>query len=104
MFGPGGLGWGMGPGPGPSLKSLVREAKRSDLVASPLIRAMLAVDLPDASTPTPEPTIADLMREVLAIRDRLAGLEQRVWQCQCALVRLDGSLAALASRVDDLAF
>jgi hypothetical protein len=52
---------------------------------------MLAVDLPDASTPTPEPTIADLMREVLAIRDRLAGLEQRVWSVSA---RWSGSTAA----------
>jgi len=59
--------------------------------------------MPDAAAPLPEPTPADLMRELLALRDQLAGLEQRVYQIQCALVRLDGSLAALASRLDDLA-
>jgi hypothetical protein len=54
------------------------------------------------SPPTPEPTSADLMRELLAIGDRLVGLEQRAYECQCALIRLDGSLAALAARLDDL--
>jgi hypothetical protein len=50
-----------------------------------------------------KPTIADLLREVLSIRDRLAALERRVWECQCALVRIDGTLAAVATQVDDLA-
>jgi hypothetical protein len=52
--------------------------------------------MPDAPAPTPEPTIANLMREVLALRSQLVGLDQRVYQCQCMLVRIDGSLAAWA--------
>jgi hypothetical protein len=56
--------------------------------------------MPDASAPTPELITADPMRELLAIRDRFASLEQRVWECQCVLDRLDGNFAALAARID----
>jgi hypothetical protein len=59
--------------------------------------------MPDASLPTREPTTADLMRELLAIRDRLAAVEQRVYECQRVLLRIDVAVAALAFQVDDLA-
>ena len=58
--------------------------------------------MPDAFAPADEPTLANVLRELKALADRLAGLEQRVWQCQCALVRIDGAVAAIATQVDDL--
>jgi hypothetical protein len=65
--------------------------------------ALCCVAMLDAVAPTDEPTIANVLRELKALRDRLAGIEERVYQCQCMLVRIDGNLAWLASRVDDLA-
>ena len=52
--------------------------------------------MPDAFAPTDEPTLANVLRELKALADRLASVDQRVYQCQCTLVRIDGSLAAIS--------